>query len=146
MALREPAELVDFDAETALAAGQEVAGSALLTCIEYTHQDFHPLYVADRYLDRFRDRDQMTAHFAEILAYCYIDFSDRELFEERIGAAGSVQSFLTRLDHVFVVRLLTDSQGLFVALTPEAPIQDTLDAMRDVMLDTDTAEGSLYQT
>jgi len=144
MPLSEPPELVDFDADTALDAGLEVAGPELLACIEYTHQDFHTLYVTERLADRYRDGDHLDERFEDVLAYCFIDFSERQLFEGKIEAAGRVQYFLTSMEHAFILRIFTESQGLFVILSPDAPVQETIDAMRGVMLDTDTIENSLY--
>lgn len=146
MSVSESPELVDFDAAGALEAGREVAGEELLTCIEYTHRDFHTIYVSDRIGELYDDREHMSDHFSEILAYCFIDFSERQLFEQKLQAAGRVQFFLTRMEHAFIIRIFTDAQGLFFTLTPDAPVQETLNEMRSVMLDTDAAEQNPYST
>lgn len=146
MALSEDSTLVSFDAEAALAAGREATESGLLTCLEYTHQDFHTLYVDDQVAAQYDDVAHMERHFDAILSYSYIDFSERELFEQDLPAAGRVQYFMTRMRELYVVRLLLDAEGLFVTFAPDAPVSVAVDAMRDVMVDTDTRADSPYET
>jgi hypothetical protein len=146
MGISEAPELVDFDAKAALEAGREIAGDTLLSCTEYTRKDFHVLYASDRAMSQYGDREQMEEHFGEILSYCYMDFSDRQLFEQEFPVAGRVEYFLTRMDHGFVARLITESQGLVVFFAGEAPLDDAVAAMREVILDTDEVDDSPYST
>lgn len=146
MEIREPSTLVDFDAEAALEAGREVAGDALLSCVEYTRNEYNPIYASERVMAKYRDRKHAKEHFSEVMDYCFIDFADSQVFERQLPAAGRVEYFLTRMDHGVVVRLLTESEGLFVFLTPDAPVEETVEAMRTVMHDTDDVTDSPYST
>jgi len=139
-------ELVDFDAAGAHEVGEAIAEDDLLLCIEYTHQEFNTLAISDRLFALYDDVADFEAAFDDVLAYCFIDFSDRQLFEMKLGAAGDVQFFLTRMDHAYVVRVFNRSQGLFFLLSPDAPVQETLDEMRDVMVDSNEETESLYST
>jgi hypothetical protein len=146
MGISEPAELVEFDAAAAVEAGQEVAGDQLLTCVEFTDEDWHSLYISDQVLAMYHDREHMDAHFDELHDYLHIDLGERELLESQLSEVGSVRYFVTRMSHVTMVRLLDQNknQGLWTTLTNTAAIRESTEAMQAAGFDSDSSDSSPY--
>lgn len=146
MALSESPELVGFDAEAAVAAGRDVAGDSLLTAVEFTASEFHPLYVVDDILAMYENRAHMDAHFDEIQSYYRVDREERTLFERELATAGTVRYLVTRMSHAALVRLYepVEDEGLWVTLASDAPVQDCADAMWEAAIDREPDSDSPY--
>lgn len=136
MAIREETELVTFDATTALEAGRDVAGDMLLTCIEYTEDGWHSLYVADQVFAMYEDREHMMAHFQQIYEEQHVDVGERDLMEQELSDMGPVQYFVTYMDMAVFARVVTqtehhDIEGVWITYAPGGPIFESLEAIKD---------------
>ncbi|MFB6178703.1 MAG: hypothetical protein ABEI77_03135 [Halorientalis sp.] len=136
MPLSQKPELVSFDAESGLQAGQDVAGDTLLTCIEYTDDDWRAIYVADQVLAMYENHEHMAAHFQTIYEEHHIDASERDLLERELASMGSVRYFVTQMDMAVFARVVTrtathDLEGLWLTYAPGAPLIESLDAVTE---------------
>lgn len=145
MPIREEAELVTFDASTALEAGRDAAGDMLLTCIEYTDDDWHTLYVADQVFAMYNDREHMNAHFQTIFEEQHVDIGERDLMERELSDMGHVQYFVTYMDMAVFARVVTrtehhDIEGLWISYAPGGPIFESLETVKDLISPTSDTE------
>ena len=129
MAVSNESTVVGFDADTALAAARDVAGDALHIAIEYDATDFNTLYVDEGTVALYGDEDRMTDHFAEVHSYVHIDFTEQQMFEDVLYAAGGVRAFTAHMDHVTAVRVLDGQEGLFLALDPSTNVVPVIEAV-----------------
>lgn len=137
--------VVGFDAVGALSAAREVAGESLLCCLEYFRTEANVRFRRSRF-DAGFDDDRVAA-MDEIVSFCHLDFGERMLFEREFPPAGEVVGFLDRLDHAVVVRLLTaDDGGLLMVVTPDAPVDAVVDAVRERMTADRSPSDSPYPT
>jgi hypothetical protein len=133
MAVSNTSTVVGFDADAALAAAQEVAGDALHMAIEYDAVDFNSLYVDEGTVALYGDTERMVAHFEKVHSYVHIDFTEQQMFEDVLYAAGGVRAFTAHMEHVTAVRMLVGQEGLFLALDPDAPVTPVLEAVEDAI-------------
>ena len=129
MAVSESARLVTFDADSSLAAVRDVTDDAVLLSVEYTPEEFHVLHADEVTLSLYADREAMEDHFSEVHSYVHVDFTERELFEELFRGAGTVRSFVTVMEHVILVRVLVDGEGIYFTLAPDADATAAVEAV-----------------
>lgn len=129
MAVSETSTLVEFDGDAALSAAREVDEEAVHLCVEYTAEEFHTLYADDVTMALYGDREEMTDHFEEVHSYVHIDITEKDLFREIFRGAGEVRSFVTFMDHVVLVRFVTDQEGLFISADPDADVTAIVEAV-----------------
>lgn len=129
MAVANESTVVGFDADAALASAREVAGEALHMAIEYDATDFNALYVDEGTIALYGDETVMLDHFGEVHSYVHIDFTEQQMFEDILYAAGGVRAFTAHMDHVTAVRILDGQEGLFLALDPDAPVSPVIEAV-----------------
>ena len=133
MAVSNAPTVVGFDASAALTAAREMAGDALHIAIEYDTTEFNALYVDERTVALYGDEESMLDHFAEVHSYVHVDFTEQQMFEDILYAAGGVRAFTAHMDHVTAVRVLVGQEGLFLALDPDAPVASVIEAVEDVL-------------
>jgi len=136
MPVREEPELVSFDAEAAFAAGRDVAEQSLLSCIEYTEDDWHSLYVADQVQAMYENRDHMNAHFQKIFEENHVDIGERDLMERELSDMGDVRYFVTYMDMAVFGRVVTqtetqDIEGLWLSFAPGGTLFECLETVAD---------------
>lgn len=129
MAATDDGSPVDFDGHTAMQAARDAAGPGLLICVAFDADDVETLYVDDRVREMYPDEEAMHDHFAEVHSYVHLDFTEREMFEDLFLDSGGVRAFATYLDNMTAIRVLGDGEGLFVALAPDAPVTETVEAV-----------------
>ena len=129
MAVSENSTLVDFDADAALAAVREVNEDALHLCIEYTPETFRTMYADELTMSLYGDREEMESHFEEVHSFVHIDFSEKDMFGDLFRGAGDVRSFVTFMDHVALVRVLVEREGLFFTLDPDSDVTAAVQAV-----------------
>lgn len=134
MAVSNASTVVEFDADAALAAAREVAGDALHMGVEYDTVDFNPLYVDERTVTLYGDVEQMLEHFGKVHSYVHIDFTEQQMFEDVMFAAGGVRAFTTQMDHATLIRVLAGQEGLFLALDSDAPVTPVVEAVEDTIV------------
>jgi sarcosine oxidase delta subunit len=123
-------DVVDFDADAALAAVEEIVGSEnVFTCVVYDDTEFRTVYVDDRVEALYDDRRQQGEHFEEIHSYVHLDFSERGLFEELFRDSEGVRAFVTYMGDLVAVRVVSDRQGIFFSIAPDAPVTKLLTAV-----------------
>ena len=133
MAVSNPSEVVTFDADAALTAVQEVARGALHICIEYDSTDFNALYVDQMTVDLYGDTELMFEHFEEVHSYVHIDFTEQQMFEDVLFAAGGVRAFTAHMDYTTLVRVLIGQEGVFFALDPGTSVTPIVEAVEDAI-------------
>ena len=136
MAVSNESTVVGFDADAAVAAAREVAGKALHMAIEYDATDFTTLYVDEGTIALYGDEESMFDHFAEVHSYVHIDFTEQQMFEDILYAAGGVRAFTAHMDNITAVRILVDQEGLFLALDPNAPVSPVIAAVEEAIEET----------
>lgn len=132
MSIRNPARLSGFDADAALEAALSVSDDVHIS-VEYDTEEFNVLYVDDRTIALYGGEEPMMEHFEEVHSYVHVDFTERDLFQDVLFAAGKVRAFVTYMEYTVVVRFLRGNQGLFFAMDPEAPVTETLAAVREAL-------------
>ncbi|MFC7154407.1 hypothetical protein ACFQPA_02925 [Halomarina halobia] len=129
MAATNPSTVVNFDADAARAAALDVAGDDLLLVVEFDRRSFNPLYLTDRVREYYDDEAAMARHFEEIHSYIYLDFTERDLYEDLYPPAGESRAFATYLEEFVALRVLFDGEGLFLALAPDADVTGVVGAV-----------------
>jgi hypothetical protein len=132
MAIDSESTLVDFDADAAVDAAGDVAGDDLLVAVEFTDDDHETLHVADAVVEMYGGEASMREHFEEIQSYVHVDFTERQLFEDVVGG-GDVRAVVTYMDHATLARVLNEREGLFVTLSPSAPVTPVVETVEDVL-------------
>ena len=122
MGVSDSSTVVEFDADAALEAVRDATGDAVRLCVEYTPEEFHVLYADELTTSLYGDTDQMEAHFEEVHSYVHIDFTEQDLFAELFRGAGGVRSLVTFMDHIILVRIIVDFEGLFFTLSPDSDV------------------------
>lgn len=133
MAVSSPSTVVDFDAEAALRAAREVVGDALHIAIEFDADEFNTLFVDRQTVDLYGGTEPMVEHFAQVHSYVHIDFTEQEMFEDLLFAAGGVRAFTAHMEYVTAVRILVGQEGLFLGLDPDAPVSAVIDAVESAI-------------
>ena len=134
MAVTNPSELVDFDADAARDAVESTVSGTLRSFVEFDRDAFNPLFVDDSTLGFYDDEDHMHAHFSKLHSYLYLDLAEADLFTgELFPIAEQVEYITTALDLFKLVRIYHGEQGLFVALDHDEPVEPVVGAVRDVI-------------
>ena len=132
MSIRNGARLGGFDADAALEAALSVTDEVHIS-VEYDAEEFNVLYVDETTIALYGGEEPMYEHFEEVHSYVHVDFTERDLFEDVFFAAGEVRAFVTYMEYTTVVRFIRGDSGLFFALDPEAPVTETLAAVRGAL-------------
>ena len=122
MGVSDSSTVVGFDADAALEAVRDATGDAVRLCVEYTPEEFRVLYADELTTSLYGDADRMVEHFEEVHSYVHIDFTEQDLFAELFRGAGEVRSLVTFMDHVVLVRIIVDFEGLFFTLSPGSDV------------------------
>lgn len=135
--MSEPAtpEIVDFDAEAAVAAARDATEGPLYSFVEFDFDGFNRLYVADETRALYPSETVMEEHFEQIHSYVNIDFTEIELFtEDLFPMASRVRYKTTALDVMTLVRFyVNETSGVFVAVDPGAPVEPVVAAVEDAI-------------
>jgi len=132
MPLTSESTLVSFDGDAATAAVHEVDG--VLSVSAFTSDDYEILYVADKVLGMYESESHLRDHYGEVLSHLNMDILERETYEESLlPNAGQVRGIVTRMSRMTLLRIITDEQGLYLALEPEASVPDIIDAVGSVV-------------
>jgi hypothetical protein len=122
--------VVEFDAEAVLAAANDAIGSEnVFSCVVYDAETFRTVYVDDRLEAAYADRNQRREHFGEIHSYVHLDFTEQELFEELFRDSEGVRAFVTYMGTHIAVRVVTEKQGVFFSVAPDAPVTKLVSAV-----------------
>lgn len=131
MPIRAESELVGFDADAALEAALEAAEGSIYSFVEFSMEDFRPLYVADETLAMYESRERMEEHFEQIHDYVHLDFTEIELFtEDLLPEATEARYIATAFDVVSLVRIYRGNEGVFVAVDADEPVVPVVAAIR----------------
>lgn len=134
MALTGDQELVDFDADAAIERARETCGDGVQSVMEFTHDSYNILYVADAVVEMYRDEDHLREHYGRVLPHLHIDFMERDTYENTLlPNAGRVSSLVTHMDELTLLRVFGEGGGLYIALDPECSTDDVIDAVRPVV-------------
>lgn len=134
MAIRNDSRVVEFDADAALAAAEEVAGSDLYSFVEYDVEEYNVQYLSDFALQMYEDEAQAFDHFDQIHSHVHLDFTEIDLFTEGLfPIADEVEYVTTSLDFMKLVRIYHDNMGIFVSLAPHVDEVPVIEAIRDHM-------------
>ncbi|WP_224268264.1 hypothetical protein [Haloprofundus salinisoli] len=130
-------DVVTFDADAALEAVREAVDGPLYSFAVYTPEAHELLHVDDATRTFYRDREQMLAHFDEIHNYAGIDFAEMELLtEELFPIADRVSYVTTAMDYLKLLRIYFEREGVFLALAPDEPVTELVEAVADVAAET----------
>lgn len=127
-------EVTSFDADAVVDAARDAVGDKLLTCVEYTADDFDTLYVADEVEAMYPSEERRHEHFEHLHGYVHLDFTEVQLFQdELLPYAGDVHFLVTGFEALTAVRVLSGREGLFLSVTPDASIDALTDAVRGAL-------------
>ena len=127
------ASVVDFDAKRAVEAALEVAGSDLLLVVEYDRTAFKVLFCADVVADRYENDESMYEHFEGVHAHVFHDAERRDLSEDLFVDSGEARAMATYMEDLVALRVLSDGEGVFLALAPDASVTAVVEAVEDVV-------------
>ncbi|WP_336133706.1 hypothetical protein [Natronomonas amylolytica] len=117
------ADVVDFDPEAVLSAANGAIGAEnVFTCVVYDAERFRTVHVDDRLEALYADHEERQAHFGEVHSYVHLDFTERELFEELFRDPEGVRAFVTYMSSLVAVRVVSEKQGVFFSIAPDAPV------------------------
>ncbi|MWG36070.1 hypothetical protein [Halomarina oriensis] len=119
-----------FDATPAVEAAVAVAGSGLLLVVEDDRADDEVLFCADVVAER-DDDEAIHEHLSGVHSSVSLDFTEPDLFEDLFADSGETRALTTFMDDLTAVRVLADGEGLFLALAPDAPTTDVVDAVEE---------------
>lgn len=135
--MSEPAttEIVDFDAEAAVAAARKATEGPLYSLVEFNFEGFNYLYVAEETRALYSSESEMEEHFHRIHSYVNIDFTEIELFtEDLFPMADQVRYKTTALDVMTLVRLyVTENSGVFIALDRGEEVEPVVEAIEQTV-------------
>lgn len=124
--------LVDVDGDAALEAARRTVEGTLYSFCEYDAESFRPLYVDERTIAMYDDREAMIDHFDRIHANVHMDFMQVELFRNTLfPVAERVEYITTKMDFLKIVRFYVGDQGLFLAVEPDEPVEPLAEAIED---------------
>lgn len=134
MSISNPSSVVSFDADAAREAIEAVLEGPLYSLVEYDADAFNPLYVDDETMGFYEDEEEMLDHFEQIHSYVHLDFAEMELFvDELLPVANRVEYIATGMDVLTFVRIYVGSEGLFVAVDPDEPVEPIVEAIKDTV-------------
>ncbi|WP_254535190.1 hypothetical protein [Halomarina litorea] len=125
--------LVSFDANRAMEVLRETLGDDLLVVVEYDRDGFNTLYVADVIRALYPDEGAMQEHFAGIHAYVYLDFTERELFEDLFIESGGTRAFVTYMVNLVAIRVVRETEGLFLSAVPGTPVTELVELVEGII-------------
>ena len=125
--------VVSFDAQAVVEAILDEVDDSLLVVAEYDRDRVNPLYVSDVVRALYEDEQAMNDHFAGIHAYMYLDFTERELFEDLFIESGGVRAFVTYMHNLVAIRLINETEGLFVSLAPRSPVTAVIERVESII-------------
>lgn len=134
-AIRSRSMLVDFDADAAVDAVDEVASDSMGVCAEYTPRSYNVLYLAPAVEAQFESLDELFEVGDDLHTTMSVDVVQRELFDDYHPAFGEVRAFVTFFEGVVLVRVAVGAEGLFVALEPDSPVTPVVGAVEAAMED-----------
>ncbi|MFQ3319394.1 MAG: hypothetical protein ACI8UR_000046 [Natronomonas sp.] len=126
--------VVSFGAERALDVAREtVDDDALLLCVVYDETEFRTMYVDERVDALYPDEDARIEHFGQIHSYVHLDFTERELFDELFLDPDGVRAFVTYMGTNIAIRVVTETEGVFLTVAPGTAVTPLVDAVEDVV-------------
>lgn len=129
--LKNPSTLVRFNADAALAAAHDVAGSSLRGCAEFTPSNYHILYLSEIVLDAYDD----FAAFIDMADDYLHSIASTDRLERDVGSSnpmvGIPRAFITCHDHGVRIRVYEGDQGLFLTVDRDVPVMEVVDAVLD---------------
>lgn len=127
-------EVVGFDAEAALSTANDAIGREnVFSCVVYDDSEFRTVYVDDRVAALYADEGERQKHFGEIHSYVHLDFTEVELFEDLFRDPEGVRAFVTYMETLTAVRVVSDKQGVFFSVTPDARVTELVNAVETVL-------------
>ncbi|WP_435154609.1 hypothetical protein [Haladaptatus sp. DFWS20] len=133
MTISNDSSLVSFDADAAVAVLKDRASNSVHLCVEYDTEEFNTLFSDQMTLDLYASEREMVDHFEEVLSYVHVDFMEKDLFEDVFRDAGAVRSFATYMQHVILVRVLIDEEGLFFTVDPGSDVTALVEAVEEAV-------------
>lgn len=125
--------LVDFDADAAVDAVEDVVGDSLGLCAEYNVRSYNVLYLKPEVEAQFEDLDELYEVGDDLHTTLYIDFVQQELFDDYHPAFGKVRALVTVLEGFAFIRVIVDMEGLFVALEPGSAITPVVECIETTL-------------
>ena len=128
-------EVVSFDVAAAR-AGVEAAleDGALHVVAPFTPDEYEVVHCDELTRSFYADDAEMTDHFDTIHRYAGIDFSEIGLFvDDLFPVGGGVEYIATGMEHLTVVRLYVDREGLLLTLDADADVTAAVEAVRDAI-------------
>jgi hypothetical protein len=127
--------LTEFDAAAVGDAVADAAGDGLRAFVEYDERSYSVLYVRDDVVEEMGGEAAFGDVADELHADYSLDFTQQGLYEEIYDTLGTVRAFVVVLDSATVVRVVGESEGLYVSLDPSVSVQAVLDAVEGVVGD-----------
>jgi hypothetical protein len=126
-------ELCSFDAAAALSVVREVAGDDLRAFVEYTDENYNPLFIAGQVVEELGGKTE-TSELADQLHFNYkLDFNEREMYEDLYEPLGEVAAFAVFLEDEILIRYLEEREGLYVSVESGPNATRIVEALNNVM-------------
>ena len=126
--------VVTFDVEKALATARETVGEeAVLICVAYDESAFTTVHVDERFDALYPGAGARREHFGEIHSYVHLDFIERELFTELFLQPGRVKAFVTYMNALIAIRIVTGGEGLFLGIAPGTETTELVERVESVL-------------
>ena len=133
MPIRNESTRSAYDADAAVRAITDTITGPLYSFVEYDTDGFRPLYIDDRTIELYDDREEMAEHFQRIHTNVHMDFMEITLFKNTLfPVADRVEYMVTAMDFLKIVRIYVGDDGLFLAVDPDEPVGPIVDAVKSV--------------
>lgn len=129
-------EVASFDVDAATAAIRDALGdgSDLHVVAAFTPESYEIAYCDGFTRSFYADDEEMADHFDQIHRYAGIDFSEIGLFvDDLFPVGGGVEYIATGMEHLTVVRVYTEREGLLLTLDTDADVTAVVEAVRDAI-------------
>ena len=121
--------LHDFEIESLV----EELAPRLQIIAEYNTETFTDLYVSDVVIEELGGHDDYEDQRQKIEDFLRMDFIDRHAYGNIVPRAGESDLFVTQAANVLLIRKFIDDDALFVSVTRNGSIGETIDMIETVL-------------
>ncbi|MDS0476770.1 hypothetical protein [Natrinema sp. 1APR25-10V2] len=123
----------EFDADAILEKILEICGDQVHSFAEYDAETYNIIYMSEQMADQFDGEDDIAELSDRIHSDYRLDFTEKEMYEDVYGELGEVRAFSVFFDQNAIFRFVGERTGLYVSLAPDAPFNQVIEAVYDLI-------------
>lgn len=126
-------DLSAVDADAVLSRVQATAGDHLRAFVEYDAETYDILYLTDRAIAEFGGEERVDEFADRLYSNYRLDFNEKQMHEDLYEEFGVVRAFGVFFADSAVLRFVDDVTGLYVSLDMDAPFDEVIDTVYEVV-------------